>query len=118
MCTIIIKNLLIQAAHGVMEQERRVGNTFRINLSVSVPEASKAGISDHLEHTINYAEMVEIIRQSMSQPRALLEAAGEDIIRKLKETYGERISNGTLSIEKLAPPIPAEMESVGVIIDF
>ncbi len=115
---IFVKNLLVQAAHGVAEQERRVGNTFRLSLSVEVPDSEQAMTSDCLTDTINYAEVVEIMRRSMLRPRALIEAAAGDIIRSLRETYGSKITAGTLTIEKLAPPIPAQMESVGFTVDF
>lgn len=118
MTTIYIKNLLVQARHGVLEQERRVGNTFRIFLSVEVPRMARAIATDDLTDTVNYAEMVEIIRRSMARPRKLLEAAAGDIVTALQERFGSEIASGTISIEKLAPPIPAEMESVGITVDF
>jgi len=114
---ITIKNLIVQAHHGVLEQERRVGNAFRINLSVEVLRMD-AMITDDLADTVNYAEIVEIIRQSMSHSRNLLEAAAGDIIKALEERYSQELSSGIITIEKLAPPIPAEMESVGVTIEF
>ncbi len=115
---ISIKNLIVQARHGVLEQERRVGNTFRINLSVEVPRMVRAISTDDLNDTVSYAEMVEIVRRSMSRPRNLIEAAAGDIINEIKNHYGSQIASGTICIEKLAPPIPAEMESVGVTIEF
>lgn len=118
MGTISVKNLLVQAAHGVAEQERRVGNTFRLNLSVDVPDSDRALTSDNLADTINYADIVTIMRESMQRQRALIETAAGDIIRALRSAYGARIRGGTLSIEKLAPPIPAQLESVGFTVDF
>lgn len=118
MPTITIKNLLVEARHGVLEQERRVGNTFRVSLSVEVPSAARAMDTDSLDDTVNYAEMAALIRSSMSRPRALIEAAAGDIVRELKARFGSRISHGAITIEKLAPPIPAQMESVGFTAEF
>lgn len=118
MPTIFVKNLIIQASHGVMEQERKVGNTFRVNITLEVPDASRAMSTDDLADTVSYADTVAIVRRSMSRPRALIEAAAGDIVRAIKTAYGPRIRGGSITIEKLAPPIPAQLESVGFSTDF
>ena len=119
MATIFIRNLLVQARHGVLAQERAVGNTFRVSVTLEAPGADDAAETDDLSLTINYAEAVAIIRSSMSHPRQLLETAAADIIRELRAHYGESVATGSVTVEKLAPPIPgAELDSVGVTLRF
>ncbi len=119
MATIFIRDLLVQACHGVLPQERTVGNTFRVSLSIDVPGAEAAGLTDDLDLTVNYAEAVAIIKQCMATPRRLLEAAATDIISALRQHFGQSIRGGEITIEKLAPPIPgAQMQSVGVTLRF
>ena len=49
---ISLNRLRFHAFHGVMEQERRVGNDFEVSLTVDYP-FEKALTSDDLDHTLN-----------------------------------------------------------------
>lgn len=119
MATIFIRDLLVQARHGVLPQERSVGNTFRVSLAMDVPGADQAGRTDDLALTVNYAEAADIIKSSMRRPRRLLEAAAADIIAALRDHFGDRVASGSVTVEKMAPPIPgAQMQSVGVTLRF
>ena len=53
--TIEITRLRLHAFHGVLEQERRVGNDFEVSVTVGYPVVIG---SDELSATLNYAELV------------------------------------------------------------
>ena len=44
------------AYHGVLPQEKKVGNWFSVDLELSV-DLSRAALSDQLQDTLNYAEV-------------------------------------------------------------
>lgn len=112
MGVITIDSLRLQAHHGVLDQERRVGNTFEISLRIDVPSADKAAAADDLGLTVNYAEIVSIIKDEMRIPSRLIENVAFRIARAIRGRFGEMIESGEITVAKLAPPIPAQLEKV------
>lgn len=110
--TIEVNGLRLTACHGVMEQERKVGNEFEVTAHLTA-DVMEALTDDSIESTINYAEVVEIISLIMKQPVNLLEHAAYQIKRALTAAY-PNITSGMVRVVKLTPPIPAQMESVAV----
>ena len=114
--TIFIDRLHVYAFHGVMEQERRVGAHFTVSLRVhyNIYTAMK---SDHVEDTLNYADLCHTVSQTMAQPSQLLEhAAG-----RVAEAVFSRFPQATaidLTICKLNPPMGADCEGAGVELHF
>ncbi len=109
--TIHICGLRVYAYHGVLPQERVVGNTFTVDadLKVSVENAME---NDILDATVNYAEIVDLIEECMSRPSALLEHVVGRIIRTIVNRYPQ-VEGGRVSVYKLQPPISAELDRVG-----
>lgn len=112
MGVITINSLRLQAHHGVLDQERRVGNTFEISLRINVPSADLAAAADDLGLTVNYAEIVSIIKDEMRIPSRLIENVAFRIARAIRCRFGAMIESGEITVAKLAPPIPAQMEKV------
>ena len=114
--SIAIEGLKIYAYHGILEQERRVGNDFEVSLTVDYP-FEKALTSDDLDHTLNYALLYDVIAAEMQQPSKLLEHVAGRIIRAVKAQF-PLVKGGTISVAKLTPPIKGQMESVAVTVEF
>lgn len=109
---IAVNGLLLRAAHGVSEQERRVGTDFEVSLWVDVPMSERAEVTDSLDDTISYAELVEIAREQMAVPSLLIEHAAGRIARAIRQRYGAMIAAGEVTVAKLAPPITAQLRGV------
>jgi len=107
--TIELKGLRIYAHHGVMEQERKVGNTFEVTASLTYPVACDAEISDNLDGTINYAEVAEIIRREMAAPSQLLEHVAARIRHALIGAFPQ-VTSGKITVAKLTPPLGASLQ--------
>ncbi|MDE6370139.1 MAG: dihydroneopterin aldolase [Duncaniella sp.] len=114
--TVEINELRLFAHHGVMEQERIVGNEFTVTVHLRYP-MHKAIHDDNLDGTLNYAEAVEVICREMSMPSALLEHVAGRIHVALTDRW-PLIEGGMIRIAKVTPPIPAQMKDVAVRIDF
>ncbi len=110
--TITIDKLRLHCNHGVLEQERVVGNEFDITVIFSY-DATKAILNDNLLSAISYAEAVDVIRRTMKTPSSLLENAAGRIIDALVTAFPS-ILKVTVSITKIAPPISAQMRGVTV----
>ena len=109
---IFIKGLRLHAYHGVLEQERTVGNDYIVDAKVKFP-VEKAMATDCVDDTINYAELASIIRNEMSVPAALLETVAGQIIRAIHETY-PGVESVEIKLQKVAPPMSCDCESAGV----
>ncbi|MDE6309850.1 MAG: dihydroneopterin aldolase [Muribaculaceae bacterium] len=114
--TIEINNLRMRARHGVLMQERSVGNDFTVTVHLRYP-VDAALVNDEVSDTLNYAEAVEIIKDEMSEPSALLEHVAARIRHSLMDKF-PKIEGGFVRIAKLKPPIPAQMENVAVKIEW
>ncbi|MFI3239186.1 MAG: dihydroneopterin aldolase [Bacteroidales bacterium] len=111
-----LDKIQIYAYHGVMEQERIVGNTFEVSLKVAYPFEA-AMYSDNVEDTCNYAELYAIINEQMRIPSQLLEHVAQRIITATKAKF-PKISSGEIKITKLNPPFKSQLAGVSVIIHF
>ncbi len=70
--SIELRHLTFHAYHGVLPEERLLGNTFTVDLTLEA-DISEAITTDQLSGTINYAEAYKVIKQEMEIPSQLLE---------------------------------------------
>lgn len=109
---IIIDGLRMYAYHGVMEQERKVGAYFTIDIEVEA-DISQAIENDNLDGTISYATLFDIIKREMAQPSMLVEhAAGRIAKAVLAECAAAE--NVRIRLTKENPPMGADCRGAGV----
>jgi dihydroneopterin aldolase len=109
-----LKNMVFHARHGVLEQEKKVGNTFTVSLKLYL-DLSIAGQSDHLKDTLNYAEVFEIVKKEMAVPSNLLEHVASRIIQTIKHAF-PRIVKIQIRLAKMRPPVNGEMGEAVIVI--
>ena len=109
---IYLKNARFHAYHGVLPQERTVGNNYVVNLVVDY-DFTDAMETDELSATINYAELYEIIKEEMAIPSKLLEHVAGRIGKRLFSEYSA-IRQIQLAITKENPPFGADCDGAGV----
>lgn len=109
---IYLKNVRFHAYHGVLQQERTVGNDYVVNLTVDY-DFNGAMETDELSATINYAELYEIIKEEMAMPSKLLEHVAGRIGKRLFSEYSA-ICQIQLAITKENPPFGADCDGAGV----
>jgi len=109
--TIELKKLRFLAYHGLYPEERKTGNEFEINLSVSYQPSSGTitGISD----TVNYSELYELLKSEMQKPRHLLETLVMEVAEIIHLSF-PRIKKIEISITKLHVPIVKFTGTAGV----
>lgn len=101
--TITLQTLRFFGYHGLLEHEKVVGNTFEVTLVIHFP-AKEVMTSGDLDCGINYAEVYGIIKEEMALPTELLESLAHRILCRVKAEF-PLITEASLSITKLAPPI-------------
>ena len=101
--TIELKDVRLYAYHGVLEQERRVGGEYSVSLRVHY-NISKAMESDDVNDTLNYALLLDIIKEEMAQPSDLLEHVAGRIGTAIANRFPE-VEDIDISITKTNPPL-------------
>jgi dihydroneopterin aldolase len=109
--TIELKKLRFLAFHGLYAEERKTGNEFEINLSVSFRPSSGTitGIAD----TVNYAELYQLLKTEMQKPRHLLETFLMEMAEVIHVAF-PRIKKIEISITKLHVPVSKFTGTAGV----
>lgn len=107
-----INQLKIRANHGVLEEETISGTDFLLNTHLWV-NFTEACLTDNLNKTVNYATVCSIIQKEMKTPSQLLEHVAYRICKQIfdKEIMVDKI---WLEIQKLNPPIHADIKSAGI----
>lgn len=110
---IVIKGLEIFAKHGVLAEENALGQKFVISATLYC-DTRKAGMSDDLNDSVNYAEVCQwITGQTQSQVFSLLERLAEFLARGILLQF-PLVRKVTLEIEKPWAPIQLPLDTVSV----
>lgn len=109
---IYIKDLRMHAFHGVLPQEREVGNDYIINVSVAYPFIT-ASLSDNVSDTMNYAEAADVIKREMLVQSNLLENVAYRIAKALLSAF-PLATSVEIDLQKIAPPMSFDCAGAGV----
>jgi len=109
---IILKGLRASAFHGVLAEERRVGQVFLIDVTVSL-DLSTAAETDDLAQTIHYGELAEqIVAAVESDPVDLIETVAERVAQVVLAHPQAFLADVT--VHKPSAPISVPFEDVAV----
>ncbi|MEO6681737.1 MAG: dihydroneopterin aldolase [Ginsengibacter sp.] len=111
MISVQLHQLLFHAYHGVLEEEEVLGNDYMVDCSVQFFETAE--VITHIDETVNYVLIYEIIKKRMSIPTQLLETVAMEIGNEIIKAYHD-LKVIDISIKKLHPPIEGMRGSVGV----
>ena len=112
---VLIEGLRFMANHGVLPQEKLMRQPFVVDLELYV-DTHKAGLSDDVRDTVNYAEIYLAVKKIMEgKSRNLLEALAEKIAAVLLENFG--IMGVKVRIKKPEAPIMGDFSYFGVEIE-
>ncbi len=103
MGTVSLEGIEFFAYHGYYEEERKLGNRYSVDITVSL-DMSEAASTDDLQATVNYEELYAIIRHEMLTPSQLLENIAHRIIERTYEAYPS-VEWIEVGISKFNPPV-------------
>ena len=110
---VFLEGLALTAKIGVAESERTVAQSIEADISLEA-DLEKAGLSDALSETIDYADIQRIsVRIASMRPWVLLEALGERIASELLERFPTACSVA-ITLRKPRPPFMSGVGSAGV----
>lgn len=99
--------------HGVFPEEKKLGQQFIIDLTVQL-DLKKAGQTDDLRHSVNYAELYTCCKEIVEGESVnLIETIAEKIAGTILSNYRE-LDICTVKVTKPNPPIKGHYESVAI----
>lgn len=109
---ILLSGIEVYAYGGVTEEERRIGQRYRLDLELSL-DLAEAGRTDDLRATVSYAEVhAAAIVAMRERPFNLIESAADRVAGAV--LAGFPVSQVTVRLAKLLPPIDGVVASAAV----
>lgn len=103
---IVLAGLSFYGYHGVLEEERRLGQRFVVDLTLSL-DLRPAGLSDDLAQTVDYVDVYRIAREVVEgPPHRLIESLAESIAARLLATFPS-LSAVAVRVAKPGAPLPS-----------
>jgi dUTP pyrophosphatase len=112
-----LRDLTFYGYHGVLPEEQRLGQRFLLDITLGL-DASRAGQTDELTQTVNYADVAKLARAVVEGPPCqLIETVGERIAEGLLNEF-EVIDEASVRVRKPSAPISSvPTASVSVVIE-
>lgn len=109
-----LKGLKARGHHGVFDFEKREGQDFIVDITCWL-DLRPAAKSDHLNETINYAELATIAHEVITGPPFdLIEKVAAEIADKVMAAYSQLFAV-EVTVHKPSAPIPLTFEDVAVV---
>ncbi|MDS9473254.1 dihydroneopterin aldolase [Sporosarcina pasteurii] len=100
--------------HGVLREETKLGQRFRVTVSLAT-NLKEAGKTDDLSKTVNYAEVYELCKGIVEGPPfQLIETVAENIADRILFNYADKVSGVRVQLIKPDPPIAGHYDSVAI----
>ena len=110
---VFVTGLALHAYHGVMQHEAKVGQSFRLDLTLDI-DLKAASRSDKLAHTVGYDQVVEVASHAFCGRRyRLVEAAAGAVADAILDRFAQ-VSAVRVTLHKPHAPIAATFADVGV----
>jgi dihydroneopterin aldolase len=112
---VFVSGLALHAYHGVMQHEAKVGQTFRLDLTLDI-DLAEASRSDKLAHTVDYGQVVAAATRAFcARPYRLVEAAAGAVAQAVLDRFPQVIGV-QVTVHKPHAPIAATFADVGISI--
>jgi len=110
---IILEGLEFYAYHGVLRQEKELGQRFIIDLNLEL-DLKKAGETDRAEDTVSYQKVFESVQEIVtSQKFNLLEALAEAVAREVLTQY-PLVCRVEVTVKKPQAPVAGSFKYMAV----
>ena len=110
-----LQGMTFYAFHGVSKPERELGQQYVIDVELFL-DTKKAGQTDNLDDTVNYAEIFDVVESIVEKNSfRLLETVAERISHSLLESFD--IEKTKVTVKKINPPVKGIINHVEVEIE-
>lgn len=105
---ILLRNLRVVGTHGVLEEEKVRAQPFEVDVEMRV-DLSAAGLSDHLDHTVHYGEVMGVVHTVITtESHQLLEKVAHRVAVDILGKF-PLVIEVTVEVRKLRPPVPYDI---------
>ncbi|KJS22320.1 MAG: dienelactone hydrolase [Clostridiaceae bacterium BRH_c20a] len=109
---IFLKNLAFFGFHGVLQEEKNLGQKFFVDVELSL-DLKEAGESDNVQDTVSYADIYQLVKDVVSDNRFnLIEALAENIAFEILKY--EEITETVVRVRKPEAPVAGIFDYFGV----
>ena len=113
---IIVRDLQVFARHGVLDEEKRLGQRFSLDI-VAHLDLRPAGASDDYAQTVGYDALIALATETLTaKSYSLIEAAAEALTQAILSRFAA-IEKVEIELRKPSAPIDAAFAHVGVRIE-
>ncbi len=113
---IIMENMGFYGYHGVLQEEKTLGQKFFVDASLYLP-LKKAGETDDLNFSVNYGEVYETIREIVTFEKFdLMEGLADRICSEVLSAY-PLVQKIRIRVKKPEAPVPGIFDYFGVEIE-
>jgi dihydroneopterin aldolase len=112
MAIIRLVNMTFYGYHGVAAAEKETGRRYEVDCELET-DIAKAVRSDHLQDTLNYVSLYQIVEEFLERHHYnLLETLAEKLRAEIgKQTGATRV---TVRVRKRIPPVPGNIDYIEV----
>ena len=108
-----LRGLTVRGHHGVLENERRDGQDFVVDVTVWI-DLDTAAASDDLSDTVDYGELARRVADIVGGPaKNLIETVAADVAEDVMRD--QRIHAVEVVVHKPQAPIPLAFNDVSVV---
>jgi dihydroneopterin aldolase len=109
-----LRGLRALGAHGALPEEQGRAQPFEVDLDVEL-DLGPAGRSDDLADTVDYGSIVGVVNGIVTGAHAALL---EHLAQRIAEGVlaDGRVTAVSVTVRKLRPPVPADLDHVAVTI--
>lgn len=107
-----VHNIRIHTNHGCMEEEKKIGSDYIVNVEVEA-DLTLSSKSDELKDTVDYVAIHQIVYQQMKQRSKLLEHVVKRILDQIMKDHPE-VNSAQVEVAKVNPPIGGDVGYVSV----
>ena len=112
---ISLRGLRAMGVHGVLPEERDRSQPFEVDVDIEA-DLDTAARSDDLADTLDYGRLVALATAVVTdESHGLLERIAGRIAEELLAA-DERVASVTVTVWKLRPPVPTDLDRAGVTI--
>lgn len=109
-----INNLKFYTKNGVLKEERILGQQLELDVELEVSLA-KAGKTDDVNDTINYALVNELITKRVNTSSFdLMEGLLSAIFDDLAESFSDKLQAATLRVRKYSVPMAGIFDNIEI----
>ena len=113
MAQIMLQGMSFYAHHGYYTHERTRGNTYIVDVTVSL-DVDAAALEDDLHKTVNYEVIYRICGEVMEHPCKLVETVAYRIAHEIRERFPE-LGRIEVRLQKLKPELGGPVDSAQII---